>query len=459
MKISILILLFCLLTFPVHSQTPAAFKYQAAVRDNSGNILANKSVTFRISILQGGINGSQVYSELHAKITSSLGLVDLEIGNGTSPSGSFSSINWAVSTYFIKIEMDPAGGIAFQMLGTSQLLSVPYALMAKDVESVSTDATLTGSGNDASPLKIAPQSATGGQVLKWNGTTWKPGSDLTGTTSPGGTSGQVQFNNGGSFGGNGNLIWDNTNLHLGIGIASPGYPLHVLTSSDTGVYGETSYSGGIGIFGNATAAGGAGTGVKGSTSSAGGYGVYGYAGPTTSASTGVCGWATSASGGIGVQGINAATSGTTYGIYGRVSSSDGYSGYFSGSKFYVSGKAGFGTSAPATTVDINGTLKVGSTGSAITEIRSFTGTLPNNPDKWDEHWDYRITLPSTDTWEADSWCILSIEVRVSDGWWYTTPISDFARQHNFHSTNTVVVMTPPNAGWEGHMYRIVIMRF
>lgn len=238
MKTILFVFMFCLYTLTIFSQTPQSFKYQAAVRDNTGNVLANKAVTFRISILQGQVAGTPVYSELHAKTTNILGLIELEIGNGTSPSGSFTSINWGVSSYFLKVEMDPAGGIAFQTLGTSQLLSVPYALMAKDVESVSTDATLTGNGNDTSPLKIAPQAAASGQVLKWNGTTWKPGSDLTGSTAPGGTSGQIQFNNTGIFGGDPSFSWNNTSKRLGIGTTVPKATLDVEGSMVVGTNGK-----------------------------------------------------------------------------------------------------------------------------------------------------------------------------------------------------------------------------
>jgi hypothetical protein len=242
MKTVFLTILFCFCLLASFPQTPQAFKYQAAVRDNAGNILVNKTVTFRISILQGSVSGAPVYSELHAKLTNNLGLVDLEIGRGTSPSGSFSSINWEVSAYFLKVEMDPAGGTAFQTLGTSQLLSVPFALMAKEVESVPTDATLSGSGTDASPLKIGQQAASSGQVLKWNGTTWKPGTDLTGTTTtPAGSTGNVQFNNSGAFGGDAGLNWDNTKKRLGIGTNAPSASLNVIgdaVASGTVIAGE-----------------------------------------------------------------------------------------------------------------------------------------------------------------------------------------------------------------------------
>jgi len=169
-------LIVLLISAIISAQVPQAFKYQAVVRDNMGSVLAQRDVTFKISIIEGTVTGAIVYSELHSRKSNDFGLVDLEIGKGTSPSGDFSSINWGVDVHFIKVEMDPAGGTSYQLMGTSQLLSVPYALYARKVESVLTDATLAGNGS-TTPLKIAPQSASAGQVLKWDGTTWKPAAD------------------------------------------------------------------------------------------------------------------------------------------------------------------------------------------------------------------------------------------------------------------------------------------
>lgn len=126
-----LLVLFTIVSQTLVAQTPQAFKYQAIARDNSGNILANQNVAFRISILQGSISGTSVYSETHAATTNQFGLANLNIGNGTVASGVFSSINWGSNTYFVKTEFDAAGGTNYTLTGTSQLLSVPYALYAE----------------------------------------------------------------------------------------------------------------------------------------------------------------------------------------------------------------------------------------------------------------------------------------------------------------------------------------
>ena len=87
----------------------------------------------QISILKTSISGSSVYTETHLQSTNANGLVSLEIGTGNT-TGDFSSINWSNDTYFVKTETDPTGGTNYTISGTSQLLSVPYALHAKTAE-------------------------------------------------------------------------------------------------------------------------------------------------------------------------------------------------------------------------------------------------------------------------------------------------------------------------------------
>jgi hypothetical protein len=125
---SIIIIVFAVVTS--FAQSPKAFKYQALARDNKGNILANKNIRIKISILKESVNGSIVYSEEHAVQTNQSGVLDLKIGQGTNVLGNFDQIEWGASDYFVKIEIDVNGGNNFSFLGISQLLSVPYALYA-----------------------------------------------------------------------------------------------------------------------------------------------------------------------------------------------------------------------------------------------------------------------------------------------------------------------------------------
>jgi hypothetical protein len=106
------------------AQSPESFKYQAVLRDARGNIKANTSADILIDILEGGANGTSVYSESHKVTTDGFGLFNLELGKGKSPHGDFSAINWGAGIYFVKVTVDEV------VMGTGQLLSVPYALYA-----------------------------------------------------------------------------------------------------------------------------------------------------------------------------------------------------------------------------------------------------------------------------------------------------------------------------------------
>lgn len=113
----------------VFSQVPHAFNYQAIARDSAGNPITNRNISVRISIINAV--STVEYSELHLVATNRFGLFTLKVGQPTSVvSGSFGSITWNDSVQNIKVELDPNAGTNFSNMGTSQLLSVPYALTA-----------------------------------------------------------------------------------------------------------------------------------------------------------------------------------------------------------------------------------------------------------------------------------------------------------------------------------------
>ena len=131
------IILFILLPLFAFSQSPQKINFQSILRNTNGEVVANKSVSLKISILSGSISGSSVYTETHSKTTDASGLISLQIGNGTVLSGVFSSISWGDFPHFIKLEADFSGGSNFVVLGTQELMSVPYALYASKTDTSS----------------------------------------------------------------------------------------------------------------------------------------------------------------------------------------------------------------------------------------------------------------------------------------------------------------------------------
>lgn len=121
-----------LLAGGLFAQAPSGFKFQAVARDINNQAIATENVAIRVSIVAGGASGTIAYSERHEVTTTDLGVFDLHIGNGFPLSGTFNGVDWAAGTYWLKIDMDSAGGDAYINLGASQLLSVPYALYARE---------------------------------------------------------------------------------------------------------------------------------------------------------------------------------------------------------------------------------------------------------------------------------------------------------------------------------------
>lgn len=164
MKKIITICAVLLMTASVFAQAPEKMSYQAVVRDGSNALVTSTAVGMQISILQGSASGTAVYVETQTPTSNINGLVSLEIGSGTVVSGDFTSIDWANGPYFIKTETDPTGGTSYTITGTSQLLSVPYALHAKTAE------TVTGTITETDPIfgTSVASGITGVDTANWN---------------------------------------------------------------------------------------------------------------------------------------------------------------------------------------------------------------------------------------------------------------------------------------------------
>ena len=131
MKNLILTILFLVIAGLVIGQSPIQFNYQAVARDAQGQALKNQAVSLKISLLEGSNTGTVKFEETHQLTSSNLGILNLLIGKGQNQSGFLSNLDWKNKKYWLKVEMDASGGSNYTLMGTTQLVSVPYALHAE----------------------------------------------------------------------------------------------------------------------------------------------------------------------------------------------------------------------------------------------------------------------------------------------------------------------------------------
>ena len=134
MKKTIIIFTFLISLF-TFAQAPQGINYQATIRNNSGALLINQSVTLRFNVIQGLLTNSPIYIEQHIISTDNIGSVSLVIGQGTSSLGQFNQLNWSLGNFYLGIDINSGSG--FVTMGTTQLLSVPYALYSETSGSLS----------------------------------------------------------------------------------------------------------------------------------------------------------------------------------------------------------------------------------------------------------------------------------------------------------------------------------
>lgn len=119
-----------LITFGISSaQSPQGINYQATIRSSAGELLINQNAGIKFTVHQEAADGQAIYSEQHTTTTDNIGAVKLVFGQGTPETGTFNQINWAIGSYYLEIEVNTGSG--FTSLGTTQLMSVPYALYAE----------------------------------------------------------------------------------------------------------------------------------------------------------------------------------------------------------------------------------------------------------------------------------------------------------------------------------------
>ena len=270
-KIILSAAIFAACSFSAFAQSPDGFKYQAVVRDASQNIIPNQAVGVQITILQGSANGTIVYQETFSEITNAYGLINISIGNGTVTQGTFSLIDWSAGPYFIETALDASGGTNYTVMGTSQLLSVPYALYAKTAENVTNDnvndadADPTNEYNMSVALNGTNLEVTdGGGMISTDLSSLQDGvndadADPTNELQTLSINGDTIFlTNGDSviipndndWGKNGNDIFNLNNGNVGVGISNPSARLHVLGPVNTDANPNTATP--VAIFDNAS---------------------------------------------------------------------------------------------------------------------------------------------------------------------------------------------------------------
>jgi len=171
MKKLVAILAAVLLTATLWAQSPEKMSYQAVIRNSSDKLVTNTQIGMEINIRRGSVSGTIVYTETQTPTTNANGLVSIEIGGGEG----FNAIDWSAGPYFIETKTDLTGGTNYTITGTSQLLSVPYALHAKTAETVSggiteTDPLFTAWDKDYADLINTPSAADGSETKVTTGT-------------------------------------------------------------------------------------------------------------------------------------------------------------------------------------------------------------------------------------------------------------------------------------------------
>ena len=307
MRITLLTIIALTLSFIALGQSPEGFKYQAVIRDAGNLILTDQAVGMQLSIQQGSIGGTSVYTETFSITTNAYGLVNLEIGTGIS-TDDFTIIDWANGPYFMETAVDITGGMTYEVMGTSQLMSVPYALYAKT------------SGNGEGPqgpagvdgVDGAPGPAGENGINGANGPAGADGVD--GTPGPQGLQGAMGAN--GTNGVNGINGLDGANGLQGAQGIQGEAGVNGQNGSDgaQGIQGETGLQGEQGIAGTNGTDGVAGeAGPQGETGPAGTDGNDGATGPAgadgNDGATGPAGanGTNGATGPAGTNGTNGAT--------------------------------------------------------------------------------------------------------------------------------------------------------
>ena len=195
------------------AQAPQKMAYQSVLRNATNQIVANQSIGVKISIVEGALTGTTVYSETHTTTTNANGLFTLEAGGGTPITGTFSEINWGNGSHYIKSEIDVIGGTNYSLSGTMELLSVPYALYAATAGNSGTLSTLQT--NAVTEISFQQAKLNGDLINNGNQLIIAKGFCIGTTTNPGlGTATVVPGNTLGAFVSTATALVPNTTYYV-----------------------------------------------------------------------------------------------------------------------------------------------------------------------------------------------------------------------------------------------------
>ncbi len=342
----ILISILLIASANIYGQAPMSFNYQGVARDNTGNAIASKTVCLRLSILDNSSSGNTLYMETHAVTTNQFGLFSTAIGMGNPVQGNFGAVAWnSANSRWLKVELDDKCANNYTLMGSSQFLSVPYAMYAanpgpkgdKGDQGIQGVQGIAGAAGAAGSANI---NGTQNYIVKFTNSTTGGNSSIydnngqvsIGTTSPASTSKfEVETTGKDAIVGSTNSTYFGVlgqTSGTGAGVVgtstSSGDGVSGASATGDGVHGESNSSSGVGVNGYN---GSGGDGVYGeSNGSSSSSGVYGY---NSGSGDGVYGKSIGSSA-SGITGLNTSTG---YGVYGSSSAGTGVYGYSNSSTY------------------------------------------------------------------------------------------------------------------------------
>ena len=380
MKKQLLILFGLIISFAtVMAQAPQTMNYQAVVRNAQGSAVANSTpVSIRFTIHDQTTSGTIVFRETQSTTTNQFGLINVQIG---SVAANLGTVNWSNGAKYLQVETEINNAGSYTDMGTTQLISVPYALYAAN----SAPGPQGPTGSQGPTGAAGQQGSTGPAGSTGNaGPTGAGGQGPTGATGNAGVTGPTGAGATGPSGINGTAgATGATGLQGPTGVTGAGVQ---------GAMGPTGNDGSAGLTGATGQQGPTGAGVTGAT---------GLQGPTGVTGTGIQGstGATGPSGNDGVAGLTGPTGAAGTGGLGA-GSATGNTAYWDGTQWVVNsnniynagGNVGIGTSSPNATLDVNGTI--------FGYVRSITHHSFNLPN-YSGQGNHRIWMPSPGGEAAD----------------------------------------------------------